>query len=89
MAIIDLFFPRLLTMLRYLDLNFLVNFISECTVSTKKNLNMEGPCFVICPFTVLVPDDYSPGISPMYEANLSLLSNLLIVPISDNIPDAV
>ena len=72
MAIIDLFFPNLLTMLRYLDLNFFVYFISECTVSTKKNLNNDGPCFVICPFIILSPDEYSPGISPVYEANLSL-----------------
>ena len=69
MAIIDLFFPSLLTIQRYLDMNFLVNFISECTVSTKKNLNNDGPCFVICPFTFLVPDEYSLGVSPVYEAN--------------------
>ena len=36
MAIIDLFFPNLLTMLRYLDLNFFVYFINECAVSTRK-----------------------------------------------------
>ena len=30
MAIIDLFLPNLLTMLRYLDLNFFVNLIIEC-----------------------------------------------------------
>ena len=35
------------------------------------------------------PDECSLGIKPVYDANLSLFSNLLIVPISDNIPDAV
>ena len=58
MAIIDLFFPNLLTMLRYLDLNFFVYFINACAVSTKKNLNNDEPCFVIYPFIVLVPDEY-------------------------------
>ena len=46
----------------------------------------DGPCFVICPFIILSPDEYSPGINPVYEANFSLLRNLFIVPISDNIP---
>ena len=44
-------------MLRYLDLNFFVYFINECTVSTKKNLNNDGPCFVICPFITFSPDE--------------------------------
>ena len=82
-------FTNLLTMLRYLDLNFFVNLISECAVSTKKNLNNDGPCFVIWPFTIVSPDECSLGISPVYDANLSLFSNLFIVPISDIIPDAV
>ena len=87
-AIIDFFFPNLLTMLRYLDLNFFVYFINECTVSTKKNLNIDGPCFVICPFIILSPEEYSLGIKPVYDANLSLFLNLEISPISEYIQHA-
>ena len=35
-SLLRFFLPSLLTMLRYFDLNFFVNFISECTVSTRK-----------------------------------------------------
>ena len=76
-AIIDLFFPSLLTILRYLDLNLFVYFISECTVSAKKNLNMEGPCFVIWSITFFSRDEYSLGVNPVYIANFSLLRNLI------------
>ena len=38
---------------------------------------------------IYIPDECSLGISPVYDANLSLFSNLFIVPISDTIPAAV
>jgi len=46
-AMMDLFHPSIITMLRYLDLSFFYLLTEMCDAFTGMNLSIEGPLFVI------------------------------------------